>query len=111
MLCFRSSYYLALCLLDSIYAYWCVLRFACVHSSANETGLSKKDVKRVRTEEIRHGSLRVSVIFNHSRGFVRHDMKHKVSSQITSGLLIHSRPQRPEETQSKQPKVQQSKCP
>lgn len=39
-----------------------VLRFVCVHSSANETGLSKKDVKRVRTEEIRHESLRVSVI-------------------------------------------------
>lgn len=54
----------------------------CVHSSANETGLSKKDVKRVRTEEIRHESLRVSVIFNHSRGFVWHNVKQKDQKSI-----------------------------
>jgi len=49
MCCFRSSYYLALCLLDSdICALACpevCVPEVCVHSSENDTDLSKKDVK------------------------------------------------------------------
>jgi len=113
MCCFRSSYYLALCLLDSdICALACpevCVPEVCVHSSENDTDLSKKDVKWGQNRRNKAGEA-VCEFYRIGR-FLLGNMKQRHQKSIFTNyfwFLIDLRPQRPVETLSKQPKVQQS---